>query len=30
MRLGGNLDQVITSLGDLAPMYEEAKKFSRM
>jgi putative nucleotidyltransferase with HDIG domain len=29
-RLGGNLDHVIASLGDLAPMYEEAKKFSRM
>ncbi|MDI1246629.1 MAG: HDOD domain-containing protein [Rhodoferax sp.] len=29
-RLGGNLDEVIASLGDLAPMYEEAKKFSRM
>jgi putative nucleotidyltransferase with HDIG domain len=27
-RLGGNLDEVITSLGDLDRMYEEAKVFS--
>ena len=29
-RLGGTLDEVRASLGDLAPLYEEAKKFSRM
>ncbi len=27
-RLGGNLDEVIASLGDLEPMYEEAKAFA--
>ena len=27
-RLGGNLDEVIASLGDLDPMYEEAKAFA--
>lgn len=29
-RLGGDLDQVIVSLGDLAPVFEEAKIFSRI
>lgn len=29
-RLGGGLDDVLASLGDLTPVYEEAKKFSRM
>ena len=29
-RLGGQLDQVIESLGDLAPVLEEAKVFSRI
>ena len=29
-RLGGNLDEVITSLGDLAPLFEEAKLFARL
>ncbi len=27
-RLGGSLDEVIASLGDLTPMYEEAKVFA--
>jgi putative nucleotidyltransferase with HDIG domain len=29
-RLGGNLDQVIARLGDLAALFEEAKVFSRL
>ncbi|MDD5336101.1 MAG: HDOD domain-containing protein [Rhodoferax sp.] len=29
-RLGGRLDQVIAALGDLAPVFEEAKVFSRI
>lgn len=29
-RLGGSLDEVIASLGDLAPMFEEAKIFSNI
>ena len=29
-RLGGNLDQVIASLGDLNPMFEEAKVFAKL
>lgn len=29
-RLGGSLDDIIASLGDLAPMIEEAKIFSRI
>lgn len=29
-RLGGDLDQVIVALGDLAPVFEEAKIFSRI
>jgi putative nucleotidyltransferase with HDIG domain len=29
-RLGGTLDEVIVSLGDLAPMFEEAKIFSKI
>ena len=29
-RLGGNLTEVLTSLGDLTLIHEEAKKFSRM
>ena len=27
-RLGGNLDEVMLSLGDLGPMFEEAKRFA--
>ena len=29
-RLGGSLDEVITALGDLAPVFEEARVFSRI
>jgi len=29
-RLGGNLDQVIVSLGDLNPLFEEAKIFAKV
>jgi len=29
-RLGGNLDDVIASLGDLTPVFEEAKVFARL
>lgn len=29
-RLGGTLDDVIASLDDLAPLYEEARRFSRI
>lgn len=29
-RLGGQLDQVIASMGDLAPVFEEARIFSRI
>jgi putative nucleotidyltransferase with HDIG domain len=29
-RLGGNLDEVIASLGDLNPLFEEAKIFSKI
>jgi putative nucleotidyltransferase with HDIG domain len=29
-RLGGNLDEVIAKLGDLRPLFEEAKVFSRL
>lgn len=29
-RLGGTLDEVIVSLGDLAPMFEEARIFSKI
>jgi putative nucleotidyltransferase with HDIG domain len=29
-RLGGSLDEVIVSLGDLAPMFEEARIFSKI
>ncbi len=29
-RLGGTLDQVIESMGDLMPVFEEAKNFSRL
>ena len=29
-RLGGTLDEVIVSLGDLAPMFEEAKIFAKL
>ena len=29
-RLGGTLDEVIASMGDLAPMFEEAKIFSKV
>ena len=29
-RLGGTLDEVIASLGDLAPMFEEARIFSKI
>ncbi|MDP3653042.1 MAG: HDOD domain-containing protein [Rhodoferax sp.] len=29
-RLGGTLDQVIVSLGDLAPVFDEAKMFSKI
>ncbi|MDO9164542.1 MAG: HDOD domain-containing protein [Rhodoferax sp.] len=29
-RLGGTLDEVIVSLGDLAPLFEEAKIFSKI
>ena len=29
-RLGGTLDEVITSLGDLTPLFEEAKIFSKV
>lgn len=29
-RLGGNLDQVITSLGDLNALFEEAKIFAKL
>jgi putative nucleotidyltransferase with HDIG domain len=30
LRLGGDLDQVIADLGDLRPLFEEAKVFSRL
>lgn len=29
-RLGGSLDEVIASMGDLAPLYEEAKIFAKV
>jgi hypothetical protein len=29
-RLGGDLDQVIASLGDLTPLFEEAKVFAKL
>jgi putative nucleotidyltransferase with HDIG domain len=29
-RLGGNLDETITSMGDLAPLFEEAKLFAKL
>lgn len=29
-RLGGNLDQVIASVGDLNPLFEEAKVFAKL
>jgi hypothetical protein len=29
-RLGGALDEVIASLGDLGPLFEEAKIFSKI
>lgn len=29
-RLGGTLDEVIASLGDLVPLFEEAKLFAKL
>jgi hypothetical protein len=29
-RLGGTMDEVITSLGDLAPLFNEAKLFAKL
>jgi hypothetical protein len=29
-RLGGNLDEVIASLGDLAPVFQEAQVFAKL
>ena len=29
-RLGGNIDQVIASLGDLNALFEEAKLFAKL
>jgi hypothetical protein len=29
-RLGGSLDQVITSMGDLNALFEEAKIFAKL
>ena len=29
-RLGGSLDEVIASMGDLTPLFEEAKVFAKV